>query len=209
MKTIVLFLLSGLFLFSYTQTVYKVVPGAKGNKIVLELSNTSQTTGAENILVKLIKTSEQLKFSKKELTINSIEKSKEEEAEFLFDINLTAPANTKDTVEFQITSAGINLTKSFVLEYTAPKQFALYQNYPNPFNPVTTIRYSIPGTGTVPVSLKVYDILGREVATLVSIEQKPGNYEIQFGGYNIASGVYIYRLAAGNFVSIKKMILMK
>ena len=107
-----------------SDNVYKVEPGTKGNKIILELSNTSQTTGAENILVKLIKASEQLKFSKKELTINSIEKSKEEEAEFLFDINLTAPANTTDTVEFQITSAGINLTKSFVLEYTAPRKFA-------------------------------------------------------------------------------------
>lgn len=192
-----------------SDNVYEVEPGTKGNKIILELSNTSQTTGAENILVKLIKTSGQLKFNKEELTIGNVEKSKEAEAEFVFDINITAPANTKDTVVFQITSAGINLRKSFILEYTAPKQFALFQNYPNPFNPETTIRYSIPGTGTVPVSLKVYDILGREVTTLINKEQAAGNYELKFGGDNIASGVYIYRLTAGSYVSIKKMILLR
>ena len=191
------------------EKIYEVEPGTKGNKIILELSNTSQIAGANNIRVNLVKTSAQLKFTKRELTIESIDKNKDAEAEFQFDINFTASANTKDTVEFQIISDGIIITKSFILQYSVPQRFALFQNYPNPFNPVTTIRYSIPGNGAVPVNLKVYDILGREVKTLVNSEQKAGNYEIKFGGESIASGVYFYRLSAGRFVSIKKMILLR
>ncbi len=92
-----------------------------------------------------------------------------------------------------------------------PKGFTLSQNYPNPFNPSTTIRYSLEKSGMV--SLKVYNILGQEVATLVNDRQDAGSYSIPFntkeGNASLASGVYFYRLDAGSFVSIKKMILMK
>lgn len=93
-----------------------------------------------------------------------------------------------------------------------PEKFVLYQNYPNPFNPSTTIKYSIPhvGTGHAPsVRLIVYDILGREVATLVNEKQKPGNYEIVFDASNLPSGIYFYSMHAGEFNSVKKMILLK
>ena len=89
----------------------------------------------------------------------------------------------------------------------SPVKFALFNNYPNPFNPTTTIKYEIPKT--VNVSLKVYDILGREVKTLINQEQKPGFYEIPFGNDELASGIYFYRLQAGNFIQTKKMILLK
>ncbi len=119
-----------------------------------------------------------------------------------------------------------------------PKDFVLYQNYPNPFNPTTTIKYSIPNVianevkqskneiassqqnGTrndaVNVTLKVYDILGKEVATLVNERQSAGNYEVKFDGSKLSSGVYFYRLQSGNpdmsgqvFVQTRKFILMK
>ena len=93
-----------------------------------------------------------------------------------------------------------------------PKKFELFQNYPNPFNPATTINYSIPAfeTGHAPsVHLKVFDILGREVASLVNETKTPGNYKVNFNASNLASGVYFYRLQAGNFIQTKKMILMK
>lgn len=90
---------------------------------------------------------------------------------------------------------------------TSPEIFSLEQNYPNPFNPVTTIRYSIPESGFV--SLKVYDVLGREAAALVSEEKSPGVYEVQFDGSSIASGVYYYRLSAGSFTQTKKLMLVK
>ena len=88
-----------------------------------------------------------------------------------------------------------------------PKIFSLSQNYPNPFNPSTTISYQIPVPGKV--TLKIYDILGREVTTLVNKEQKAGNYKVNFDASRLASGVYFYRITAGQFVSVKKMILMK
>ncbi len=85
--------------------------------------------------------------------------------------------------------------------------YELSQNYPNPFNPVTTINYSISSNGNV--QLKVYDILGREVATLVNETKVPGNYKVNFNASNLASGVYFYRLQTGSFVQTKKMVLMK
>jgi beta-glucosidase len=88
-----------------------------------------------------------------------------------------------------------------------PKDFYLEQNYPNPFNPSTTISYSISKEGFV--SLKVYDILGEEVSTLVNENKKPGNYKMYFHGLNLASGIYIYAIKANNFFSSKKMIYLK
>ncbi|MBK6912767.1 MAG: T9SS type A sorting domain-containing protein [Ignavibacteriales bacterium] len=96
--------------------------------------------------------------------------------------------------------------------------FSLGQNYPNPFNPTTIIRYTI----STPLSfgeglgkrLLVYDILGNEVATLVNEQQSPGSYEVEFNtgalqGMSLPSGVYYYRLKAGDFVETKKMVLLK
>ena len=87
------------------------------------------------------------------------------------------------------------------------KTFNLDQNYPNPFNPATTISYTIPKSGYV--SLKIYDILGNEVATLVNGYQEANSYRVRFNANRIASGIYFYKLKTGEFVQTKKMILMK
>ena len=98
---------------------------------------------------------------------------------------------------------------------TAPVEFSLSDNYPNPFNPSTKIKFSLPspsqgeGLGVRSATLKVYDILGNEVATLINEQKAPGNYEVEFNSAQLPSGVYIYRLQAGNFVCSKKMILAK
>ncbi len=88
-----------------------------------------------------------------------------------------------------------------------PGNYKLLQNYPNPFNPTTTIQYSIPKQGIV--SLKVYDLLGQEMATLVNNEQDAGNYTVDFDASKLASGVYIYKLSAGNISLAKKFMLLK
>jgi len=93
-----------------------------------------------------------------------------------------------------------------------PSAYSLKQNYPNPFNPVTSISYDIPEAATV--TLRVYDLLGRDVRTLVNQQQAPGSYIAIWNGTDnsgaeIATGVYIYRLEAGQFISAKKMILLK
>ncbi|MCB9205925.1 MAG: T9SS type A sorting domain-containing protein [Ignavibacteriales bacterium] len=115
-------------------------------------------------------------------------------------------------------------------ELPAPVKLELSQNYPNPFNPATAIKYSIhnsvianglkqseeskwgnklSGNDNFNVKLIVYDILGREVKTLVNEKQKPGNYEVIFNGMNLSSGIYFYKLSYGNFIQTKKMILLK
>ena len=97
---------------------------------------------------------------------------------------------------------GVNKIKA-----ESAQKFVLFQNYPNPFNPTTDIGFRITEFGFV--NLKVYDILGREVATLVNEEKKPGTYEVEFTGSNLSSGIYFYRLKAGAFIQTKKMILLK
>jgi len=88
-----------------------------------------------------------------------------------------------------------------------PTSFALEQNYPNLFNPTTVIQYSIPKKSDV--DLSIYDLLGNKVETLVNKEQTAGVYNYEFNASKLASGVYCYRIKAGNFVQAKKFMLMK
>ena len=88
-----------------------------------------------------------------------------------------------------------------------PTSYALEQNYPNPFNPSTTINYQIPKDGLV--SLKIYDALGREVKTLLNEYKSTGKHSVQFDASHLASGVYFYSIHAGDFVDVKKMMLIK
>jgi parallel beta-helix repeat protein len=104
-------------------------------------------------------------------------------------------------------SKEIQMSVTAVTPKDLPVEFALGQNYPNPFNPSTLIQYSVAAAG--PVRLTVYDITGREVATLVNGQMEPGRYSVQWNAKNFASGVYIYRLNAGKFTSVKKLLLQK
>ncbi len=105
-------------------------------------------------------------------------------------------------------TAKINLVVTGVEEEAlSPFTFALEQNYPNPFNPVTTIQFTL--QNSLYTSLKIYDLLGREIATVVDGELKEGTHSYQFSGANLASGVYIYRIVSGGFVQSKKMVLQK
>ncbi len=94
-------------------------------------------------------------------------------------------------------------------------QFVLEQNYPNPFNPSTKIKFTIPSViasetkQSQLVTLKIFDVLGREVATLVNEEKPAGSYEVEFSADRLTSGIYFYKLQAGSFVETKKMILLR
>jgi hypothetical protein len=100
-----------------------------------------------------------------------------------------------------------------------PCSFKLYQNYPNPFNPITKIKFEIPDNAVIArsgatwqsltVSLKIFDILGKEITTLVNEQLQPGTYEVTFDGLNLPSGIYFYQLRSGDFVETKKLILLK
>ncbi len=114
---------------------------------------------------------------------------------------------------YEITPSSIRSIKHLMVSVNdeknnIPKNFILYQNYPNPFNPTTTIEYQIPKSEYV--TLKIYDVLGREVKTLINHEYKNvGSYKINFNGSNLSSSVYFYRIRAGNFVSTRKMLFIK
>ncbi len=101
----------------------------------------------------------------------------------------------------------INLTGTDPVLNNVPLTNMLLQNYPNPFNPKTIINYQCSMDENV--TLKVFDILGSEVATLVNKKHQPGSYKVEFDGTKLASGIYYYRLEAGNFIQVRKMILVK
>ena len=107
-----------------------------------------------------------------------------------------------DTICVKTTLIGIKKINSDI-----PKEFALYQNYPNPFNPSTTISYEIPKPAFVKVA--IYDILGNEVALIVNEKQQPGKYDVTWDASNYASGVFFYKLTSGDFIQIKKMVVLK
>ncbi len=88
-----------------------------------------------------------------------------------------------------------------------PRDYSLDQNYPNPFNPTTKISYSLPEASFV--TLKVFDILGREVTTLINEVKQPGKYEVEFNASKLPSGTYVYKLTTGKYQTIRKMLLMK
>jgi Secretion system C-terminal sorting domain len=112
------------------------------------------------------------------------------------------------SVEYVLLDAGKNILSAVERKNaTPPVTFELSQNYPNPFNPTTKIEYSVPQDGFI--SLKVYNVLGQEVATLFSGMQRPGNYTALFDASRLASGVYFYRLQAGNIQVTKKLVVMK
>lgn len=109
------------------------------------------------------------------------------------------------------TDGAFEYSKTVEVNFNVPLFFVLYQNYPNPFNPSTNIQYTIGNAGLV--TLKVYNLIGNEVATLVNARQEAGSYSVQFyaseENLNFSSGVYLYRLESGSFVSTKKFILIK
>ena len=93
------------------------------------------------------------------------------------------------------------------IEVLNPTDYILYQNFPNPFNPTTTIKFDLPKDGLV--TLEVYDILGRKITTLINEQRIAGRYEQTFDASSLVSGVYVYKINAGDFISSKKMILIK
>ena len=102
---------------------------------------------------------------------------------------------------------GLNNIKESQVQNVIPSEYKLNQNYPNPFNPITTISFEIPYDEFV--DLKIYDVTGKELMTLVSEFKTSGNYSVRVNGSNLSSGVYFYKLKSGNFEMVRKMVMIK
>lgn len=220
MKTIFCCLLLGaLFVETYAQpasrqNAHSIEPGTKGNQVELTIANQSSLANAAGLEVLLVRCPACLTFTSKVQIIGTLAPTKELPLLFSFDVARTAPPNKCDTVEFSIRNgSGMVWTKSVVVKYTGPTTFALDQNFPNPFNPVTTIQYQLRTDSKL--TLKVYDVLGREVATLVNEEKPAGYFDVRWDAMNVASGVYFYRIEArplaggSGFQQIKKLMVLK
>jgi hypothetical protein len=131
--------------------------------------------------------------------------------------NITAANGRVRPMWTRLTGSGLSVWTALIdfpiginpISSRIPQSFSLHQNYPNPFNPSTKIRYDIPKRSSGETTLKVYDQLGREIATLVNEKLSPGSYEINWDAADFASGVYYYKLVSGSFTETKKMMLVK
>ena len=198
---------------------------SKGNTIELAVANTSTLT-AEAVKVDATGIPVGIQFTEKTITLPTVKSKEEQTASFTFSVDKTAKVNKVDTLRFTVTDkTGQMWTKEITIKITPPASYELYQNYPNPFNPTTLISYQLSAISNV--SLKIYDILGREVINLVDERQDPGYYQVAFpakggDGHHFASGMYIYRLiatddqnnhpaqqTAGKHIFQKKMLLLK
>ena len=122
------------------------------------------------------------------------------------DKNLTAGTDFTYRLKQIDYSGNFEYSKEIEIKIT-PAEISLYQNYPNPFNPVTDIKFTLPKDARV--TLKIYNIIGEEVTSLINGFEKAGFHNVQFNGSNLASGTYFYRLQTGNYIQTRKMILLK
>jgi hypothetical protein len=186
------------------------------NTIELAVANTSNSS-AEQVKVELTNAPAWLKFTEKVVTVAAIKSKEEQPATFTFSVEKSAAVNKEQTLTFAVTDKnGQKWTKDITIKISPPTKYELFQNYPNPFNPATTIEYQLPGAGGTQyiVSLKIYDMLGKEITTMVNEQQEPGFYQKIFDARSYASGVYIYRLIAtdeqnNRHTLQKKMVMLK
>lgn len=172
-----------------------VVPSGSGSGLTYELEYSNNPSFANSTVINNINTNH--------LSVSSLSgntsyfwrvRSKNAGGNYSFHSNMGV---------FKVTEGATDVKETELV----PERYSLSQNFPNPFNPTTVINYELPFSGNV--SLRVYDVIGREVTTLVNETQQAGSYSVNFNASNLATGVYYYKISAGSFVSVKKMILVK
>jgi|ERR1041385_1439696 hypothetical protein len=203
----IVFVLAGVFTCSEAWGQDHHVPcGSRGNRIELGVENGSRGA-ASNVKVQVVSMPEWLQMTVRERVFENLLSGKTATANFEFAIDKSVPIGREGMVTFNVSTGGQQWTKTVRVSVTAPDRYELLQNFPNPFNPETKIEYTLPKQTTV--RLIVYDMLGQEVRTLVDGAQDAGYKSYRFDAGNLPSGIYFYQLQAGNFLEIKKMLLLK
>jgi hypothetical protein len=211
MRFILMFILCASIAAAQTDSTYTIPFASKGNTIDLTVANTAKIA-AQSVHVAVSDAPSWVKFDSTQQIIKSLPGSAEQVATFSFAVDKTAPVGKGQTLTFSIIANRQTWTKNITIKVAAPQSYELYQNYPNPFNPTTIISYELSKDSRV--SLKIYDILGREVMMLADEQQTAGYYQKTFNARQLASGMYIYRLIAtddqnNHHTFQKKMVMVK
>ena len=194
------------------QPIHPIPFASTGNTIELTIANTSSIP-LSAVKVEAKNAPAWIRFVSSEHLLQQVEAKGEAQALFNFSVDKSSPVNQKHTLVFSISSpSGDHWTKEISISILPPTTFHLDQNYPNPFNPTTTISYELPAASHI--VLKIYNVLGQEVATLVNTDRPAGYHQEIWSAVNQASGFYIYELlstdASGNrFVARKAILLVK
>lgn len=194
------------------QTVYSIPFESSGNAIELEVVNTAQAQ-SEDILVTLTSAPAWVRVYPSEISVSALAEASSQAVRFSFDALDSAPVGVPGTLSFDVLENGQVIgTKKITLQSEAPAEFELFHNYPNPFNPSTTIAYQIPET--MQVDVRVFNLLGQQVARLVDEQQEPGKHQVRWDAGAFASGMYLYQItgrgASGkSFKARRKMLLVK
>jgi hypothetical protein len=216
-KLLILILVLNVILYSQDNTeggeqIHRVPFLSSGNVIELSVQNISELS-LSGIIINVIDAPSWMNFKSKQKTIEAIASNCENIAEFSLSVDKSAVVNKEESISFTITTpSGEVWTKQVKIVVTPPERFALYQNYPNPFNPNTIISFQLPQTEHV--VLKIFDILGRDVATLLDDMKEAGYHEIDIDATNYSSGIYFYQMTAKDqsgktTTARKKMILLR
>lgn len=212
LRTLSIVLSVAIALTANAQTVHQIPFASAGNTIELVVANISSLP-LSNVEVKVTNAPSWVKFASNQQSLVLLKANGEANALFSFSIDKLVPVKHEQTLTFLITSkTGEVWSKEIKISIAPPEHFELFQNYPNPFNPATTISYQLSANSKV--SLKVYNLLGQEVMTLVDGEKLPGYYQEQFDARTLASGMYVYQLSLtdenGNRqVARKTMLLLR
>jgi len=200
------------FIFNFTIAQHSVPFASRNNAIELSIANTS-TVAATNVVVEITSTPQWLRMSNNKYKIENIKDGETHVAQFTFSVDKSAPVNKPEQMIFTISNSdGQKWIKTLSLQVSPPAEFELFQNYPNPFNPTTTIGYQLPTASNI--TLKVFDAIGREVATIDEGVKEAGYHEVNWNAMTASSGMYIYQLTWKNEKGEqkyyrKKMLVMK
>jgi hypothetical protein len=190
---------------------YHVPFGSSGNRIELAILVGSMSVA--NIQVKGIEFPNSIHIDPAEQEVKNVQPNKAENVTFTFSVDKSAPLNKEYELIFLISTKGTQQRKTIPIVIDQPERFELFQNYPNPFNAVTVVSYLLPLDSHV--SLKVYDVLGREVKVLADEGQEAGYKMVSFDAKELASGMYFYCITAHRkdgkttFVKVNKLMIVK